>query len=72
MNMQIVKEWIEKIDGLDSERDYERSHSEEDSLLWEFVRHVADPDNHDFASNNAIASVLIDWLESAEAPRYYS
>jgi hypothetical protein len=72
MNMNLVREWIKKIDKLDASGDFEESHQEEDSLVWEFVRHVADPNNFDFADNNAIASALVDWLEETEAQRYFS
>lgn len=50
-------------------RDYEKAHSLEDDLLWEFVECVADA--CDDRASTEIAPLLLEWRkESAGQPRY--
>ena len=50
-------------------RDYESAHSLEDTLLWDFVKFVADA--CDDSASTDIAPLLLDWhKESEKDPRY--
>lgn len=72
MNIEEVRNLIKEINRLDALADFEIAHSKEDELVWAFIYHVADPDNHDFATNNAIATELIDFMENSEGHRFFS
>ena len=71
MNIEDVKEYINKINALDAVGDYESAHSLEDDMLWDFVRFIAALDN-EYSVEQSIAEEMVIFVESSDAPRYFS